>query len=86
MGLKMAIWLLMSMALAASMYFWHQRKIGKSEQVGSAEEYSNVTLYFDPINGEGHLFLGGTAVIITFSLFSYELAKILGDIFSGWFT
>ncbi len=79
----MTMWLLASMALGAAMFFWHRKKSEKSEQVGASEEFSNITLYFDPIKGEGHLFLGGTLVIICFSLFSFELAKIIVEIIFG---
>ncbi|MBF0288518.1 MAG: hypothetical protein HQM14_11935 [SAR324 cluster bacterium] len=65
------------------MFFWHKKKSQKSEQVGTAEEFSNITLYFDPFKGEGHLFVGGTLVIICFSLFSLELAKIIVNIIFG---
>ena len=77
MELRIGLWLLASIALGVSIFFWHKRKMEATEQVGSNEDYSSLTLYFDPIRGEGHLFLGGTLVMITFSLFSYELAKLL---------
>ena len=77
MELRMGLWLFVSIALGASIYFWHRRKMGATEQVGSNEDYSSLTLYFDPIKGEGHLFIGGTLVIIAFSLFNYELAQMI---------
>ncbi|MBF0288994.1 MAG: hypothetical protein HQM14_14345 [SAR324 cluster bacterium] len=83
MGFSMTMWLLACMGLGTLMYFWNKKKSEKTEQVGTAEEFSNFTLYFDPIRGEGHLFVGGTLVIITFSLFCHELAKILTGIILG---
>ena len=80
MELRMGLWLLASIALGAGIYFWHKRKMGATEQVGLSEDYSSLTLYFDPIKGEGHLFIGGTLVIITFSLFNYELAKMIATL------
>ena len=77
MELRMGLWLLTSMGLGAIMFLWHKRKTGQSEQVGTSDSYSNITLYFDPINGEGHLFIGGTLIIISFSLFVYELSQII---------
>ncbi len=83
MGFSMAMWLLASMALGTIMYFWNKKKSEKAEQLGASEEFSNFTLYFDPIHGEGHLFVGGTLVIVTFSLFCHELAKIITNIAFG---
>ena len=77
MEFRMGMWFLTTVGIGFLMFIWHKRKAEKSEQVGSADHYSNITLYFDPINGEGHLFIGGTLVIGSFSLFCYELAKIL---------
>lgn len=79
----MAMWLLSSMGLAGAMFFWNKKKAEKTEQVGSADDFSNVTMFFDPIRGEGHLFVGGTLVIVFFSLFCYELAKILRGMVLG---
>ncbi len=81
MGFYMAVWLVSCFVLGTVIYFWHKRKTATSEQVGAVDEYSNMVLYFDPIRGEGHLFVGGTLVIIFFSLFCHELAKILVAIF-----
>ncbi len=77
MGLEMALWLLSAMGIVAAMIFWNRRKGGRAEQVGSSEDFSNVTMYFDPIHGEGHLFIGGIMVIVLVALFFYEFAKIL---------
>ena len=77
MEFRMGMWLLATLGIGTLMFFWHKRKSEKSEQVGSSDHYSNITLYFDPINGEGHLFIGGAMVIVSFSLFCYELAKMI---------
>ena len=82
MELRIRLWLLATLGMVLLLIFWHRRKAEKSEQVGSPDNFSNITLYFNPIHGEGHLFIGGMVVIITFSLFCYELAKALVQ-FSG---
>ncbi|MBF0287121.1 MAG: hypothetical protein HQM14_04825 [SAR324 cluster bacterium] len=83
MGFSMWLYLLITIGLVASMYFWNQRKGEKTEKLGANEEFSNMTMYFNPTKGEGHLFIGGILVIITFSLFSFELAKIIVQIIFG---
>ncbi len=75
MEFKMWLWLLSSIGLGAVIFLWHRRKAEQSENIGPSDSYSNFTLYFDPINGEGHLFIGGAIVSITFSLFMYEFVK-----------
>ena len=75
MEFKMWLWLLSSIGLGAAILLWHKRKSALGEQIGPSDSYSNFTLYFDPINGEGHLFIGGTLVSITTSLFIYEFVK-----------
>lgn len=81
MELRMGLWLLATIAMALAMFFWHKRRVDATEQVGSAEEFSNLVLYFDPFKGEGHIFMGGTLVIVFFSLFMYEFAQIFMSFF-----
>ena len=81
MEIRMGLWLLVSVVIGATMFLWHKKRSEKAEQVGSSDDFSNLTLYFDPFKGEGHLFIGGTLVIASFSLFVYELSKILVSIF-----
>lgn len=83
MGFSMGMWLLASMGLAVSMFFWNKKKSERAEKVGTVDDFSNLTMFFDPIRGEGHLFVGGSLVIIFFSMFCFELAKILKQIMIG---
>ncbi len=78
MEFRMAMWLLTTLGIGTVTFLWHQRKSGESERLGAS--FSNSTIYFDPIAGEGHLFFGGMMVVISFSQFCYELAKILVSI------
>lgn len=81
MGFRMGLWLFTTIALIAAMYFWHKKRSEIPEQAGSSEAFSNLTLYFDPFKGEGHLFVGGTLVMASFSLFMYEFSKIIVNLF-----
>lgn len=77
----MGLWLLAAIAMGLAMFFWHKRRVDTTENAGTAEEFSNLVLYFDPLKGEGHIFMGGALMIVFFSLFMYEFAQI----FLGFF-
>ncbi len=83
MGFEMGMWLLASLGTLAGMVGWHKRKMRGQEQVGANQDYSNMTMYFNPVHGEGHLFMGGILVIIFFSLFCYEFARIIREMLIG---
>ena len=81
MEIRMGLWFLASLLTAIAMFFWHKMRANVDDEMGSAEEFSNFVLYFDPFKGEGHLFVGGTLVVLFFSLFMYEFAQILVSFF-----
>jgi len=76
MEFRMGMWFLTTLGIGTLILLWHQRKSGESEQIGSSD-LSNTTMYFDPIKGEGHLFIGGTMVVLSFSQFCYQFAKTI---------
>ena len=83
MGFQMSVWFLLSLALGTVIVLWNRKKSEISDQKGAQKTFSNMVIYFDPIKGEGHLFVGGIVVIIFVSMFFYEFAKILRGIFFG---
>lgn len=83
MELRIGMWFLATLGMGMFIVFWHKKKTEKSEQIGFSNDFSNLVLYFDPIHGEGHLFLGGIVTIVSFSMFCYELAKTVVR-FSGY--
>lgn len=70
----LGLYLLLSMGMVACMILWHRKKTEKGEDSASTD-FSNATMFFDPLRGEGHLFVGGIITLIFFSLFLLELAK-----------
>lgn len=75
MEFRIGMWFLATMGVAMFIVFWQKKKTEQSEQIGLSNDFSNLVLYFDPVHGEGHLFLGGIVTIVTFSMFCYELVK-----------
>ena len=69
MSVELVMYFLMSMGVMTAMFFWHKKKSEKSEDMATSD-FSNVTMFFDPLKGEGHLFVGGIITLILFSLFN----------------
>ncbi len=86
MGFQMAVWFLLACGLGTVIVLWNRKKSELSDQTSSQKVSSNMVVYFDPIKGEGHLFVGGIVVIIFVSFFFYEFAQIMRSIFFGSFS
>lgn len=69
---SMWIWLISSIALMVVLLFYQSRKWDGNDSL----EFSNITMFFNPVKGEGDIFLGGILVLVFFSFFLFELAKV----------
>ena len=69
---SMWVWLILAIALMVVLLFYQSRKWDGNDSL----EFSNITMFFNPIKGEGDIFLGGILVLVFFSFFLFELAKV----------
>ena len=75
---RMVMWLFLSMGLMVALYFYHQKK---TEGGDLDVEFSNFYMFFDPIKGEGDVFVGGILILLFFSFFLLELARTFRSLF-----
>ena len=69
---SMWVWLILAIVLMVVLLFYQSRKWDGNDSL----EFSNITMFFNPIKGEGDIFLGGILVLVFFSFFLFELAKV----------
>ena len=71
------IWLGLSVGLTAMMVIWRMKR----PQDEKIDPPRNFIMFFNPINGEGDLFIGGCLIIYFISRFFLEIFQNIREVF-----